>query len=83
MIAVDLEGHVCQSCGMPVSPDEMVEGSEQGDFCHMCMVHDEFVADRAEVKNRIADNIEQETGKPRSEAEIEAEDVMSKLKRWQ
>lgn len=83
MIAVDLEGHVCQSCGMPVGDEDMVEGSEKGDFCHMCMVHSEFVADKEQVKSRIADTIQKDTGKSRAEAEMEAEETMGKLKRWQ
>ncbi|MHB8895355.1 MAG: zinc ribbon domain-containing protein [Candidatus Geothermincolia bacterium] len=80
---MDLEGHVCQSCGIPVTEEDMVEGSERGDFCHMCMVHDEFVADRSQVKSRLADSIQKDTGKSRADAEAEAEKTMAGLKRWQ
>jgi hypothetical protein len=87
MIAVEMdlemEGHVCQSCGTPIGEKDIVEGSEKGDFCHMCMVHNEFVADKDEVKNRVADRIQKDTGKSREEAEAEAYDMMGSLKRWQ
>jgi transcription initiation factor TFIIIB Brf1 subunit/transcription initiation factor TFIIB len=80
---MEMEGHVCQSCGVPMSEEDMSDGSERGEFCHFCMVHDEFVSDRDAVKNKIADKIVEETGKSREEALKDAEDTMSKLKRWQ
>jgi len=79
---VDMEEHVCQSCGTPVNEDDMVEGSEKGDFCHFCMVHDEFVADREQVQGKIADQIQEMTGKSREDALADAEYQMSTLKRW-
>jgi hypothetical protein len=80
---LEMEGHVCQSCGEPLGEDDRVEGSEKGDFCHMCMVHNEFVADKDEVKSRVADRIQKESGKPREDAEAEAYQIMSGLNRWQ
>jgi hypothetical protein len=79
----DTEEHVCQSCGMPMGPEDYVEGSEKGDFCHFCMVHEEFVSDKEKVKAKIADAIQEQTGKPREEAERLAEEKMSTLQRWQ
>ncbi|MFH1150163.1 MAG: zinc ribbon domain-containing protein [Actinomycetota bacterium] len=79
----DMEGHVCQSCGMPMGPDDYAGGSEQGDYCSYCVVHGEYTADRENVKQKIADKIQEMSGKPRSEAESEAEQTMSGLKRWQ
>jgi len=80
---VDMEEHVCQSCGVPVSEKDMVEGSEQGDFCHMCMVHNEFIVDKDQAKSMLADQIQKDSGKSREDAEKEATETMSKLKRWQ
>lgn len=74
--------HVCQSCGVPVNPEDFAEGSEKGDFCSFCMVHNEFVADRDQVKARMAARIAETTGKNREQAEAEAERVMKGLKRW-
>jgi hypothetical protein len=74
--------HVCQSCGMPTSSEDYVEGSEKGDFCHYCMVHGEFTNSREEVKAKIADTIQETTGKSREEAENLAEEKMATLKRW-
>jgi len=68
---------------MPVSDADLPDGSEKGEFCGFCMVHDEFVADRDDVKNKIADRIEKDSGKSRDEALKEAEETMSNLKRWQ
>jgi hypothetical protein len=82
MMVLEME-HVCQSCGMPVSDADLPDGSEKGEFCGFCMVHDEFVADRDDVKNKIADRIEKDSGKSRDEALKEAEETMSTLKRWQ
>ncbi len=79
---VDVEEHVCQSCGVPMNPEDYAEGSEKGDFCSFCMVHSEFVADRDAVKARIAERIQEMTGKSRDEAEAEAEDTMNGLNRW-
>ena len=76
------EGTVCQSCGVPVNEEDWPEGSEHGDFCHFCMVHDEFVADRDDAKKRLADKIQKDSGKSRDEAEKEAESTMSTLERW-
>ena len=39
--------------------------------------------DRDDVKNKIADRIEKDSGKSRDEALKEAEETMSNLKRWQ
>ena len=47
------------------------------------MVHDAFVADRDEVIKRLADMIEKDSGKSREDAEKEAEETLSTLKRWQ
>lgn len=80
---MDMEEHVCQSCGVPVSEKDMVEGSEQGDFCHMCMVHNEFIVDKDQAKSMLADQIQKDSGKSREDAEKEATETMSKLKRWQ
>lgn len=77
------EGTVCQSCGLPMREEDMPEGSEKGEFCHFCMVHDEFVTDRTEVRDKLIERIQEDTGKPREEAEKEAEETMSRLKRWQ
>lgn len=79
---MDLEEHVCQSCGVPVSSDEFAGGSEQGEFCSFCMVHNEFVADRDQVKARVAERIADTTGKNRQQAEAEAEERMKGLRRW-
>jgi hypothetical protein len=79
---VEME-HICQSCGMPVSAEDYPEGSEQGDFCHYCMVHGEFTSTKEEVKAKIADTVQEMTGKSREEAESLAEEKMSTLKRWQ
>lgn len=78
----DTEEHVCQSCGMPMTDEDWPEGSEKGDFCHYCMVHDEFVTDRDEVKARMTDALHERMGGSREEAEKLAEESMSKLKRW-
>ncbi len=82
MISVDLEEHVCQSCGVPIDPEDFAGGSEQGDFCSFCMVHNEFVADRDQVKARMAERIAETTGKSREQAEAAAEEEMKQLKRW-
>jgi Putative zinc ribbon domain len=79
---VDVEEHVCQSCGVPMKPEDYAGGSEEGDFCSFCMVHNEFAADREAVKTRIADRIQETSGKSRGEAEAEAEDTMKGLDRW-
>jgi Putative zinc ribbon domain len=79
----DMEEHVCQSCGMPMGPEDYPEGSEKGDFCQFCMVHEEFVSDREEVKSKMADAIQEQTGKSRAESLNLAEEKMSALKRWQ
>lgn len=80
---IEMDEHVCQSCGLPVDPEDYVEGSEQGDFCHFCMVHGEFVADRAEVKEKIAERLQESGDITRDEALAQAEETMSSLKRWQ
>ena len=82
-VAEATEGTVCQSCGLPINAEDWPEGSERGEFCQFCMVHDQFVADRGEVKKRVADMIEKDSGKSREDAEKEAEETLSKLKRWQ
>jgi hypothetical protein len=81
-LAEATEGTICQSCGLPMDSEDWPEESERGDFCHYCMVHDEFVADRADVKHRLTEQIAGDTGKSRQEAEAAAEETMSKLKRW-
>jgi Putative zinc ribbon domain len=73
-----MEEHVCQSCGTPVNPEDFAEGSEKGDFCSFCLVH----PTRDDVQARIADRIQQETGKSRKEAEQAADETMKKLPRW-
>lgn len=78
----DAEAHFCQSCGTPMNPDDYPEGSEHGDFCHYYVVHGEFSLDRAQVKAKIADTIEEKTGKPRNEAVSLTEEKISGLKRW-
>jgi hypothetical protein len=82
MNMVEME-HVCQSCGMPMSPEDYPEGSEKGDFCHYCMVHGEFTGTKEAVKAKIADTMQEMTGKSREEAENLAVERMSTLKRWQ
>lgn len=84
MIEVDVtHGTVCQSCGLPTNKEDWPDENENADFCHFCMVHEEFVADRQNVKDRLAEQIQKDSGKSREEAEQEAEETMSKLKRWQ
>jgi hypothetical protein len=75
----DMEEHVCQSCGTPVNPEDFAGGSEKGDFCSFCMVH----PGRDEVKAKIADRIQEETGKSRAESEQAAGETMKDLPRWQ
>ena len=82
-MTVEMEQHVCQSCGMPMNPEDYAEGSEKGDYCSFCMVHGEFTADKDEVKSKVADKIQEMSGKPRQEAEESAEETMKGLKRWQ
>lgn len=74
----DLEEHVCGSCGMPMSPEDYAGGSEKGDYCSFCIVH----SDKDQVKAKMAEVIEEQTGKPREEAEKLAEEKMSTLERW-
>jgi CRISPR/Cas system-associated protein Cas10 (large subunit of type III CRISPR-Cas system) len=78
MMELDAEEHVCQSCGVPVKPEDFAEGSEKGDFCSFCVVH----SDRDAVKAKIADRIQDTAGKSREQAEAEAEDTMRGLNRW-
>lgn len=75
----DVEEHVCQSCGTPVNPDDYAGGSEKGDYCSFCIVHPE----KSDVRAKVAEDIMEETGKQREEAEKAAEEKMSRLKRWQ
>jgi hypothetical protein len=82
-VAGATEGTVCQSCGIPVDMADWPDESERGEFCHFCMVHDEFVANRDDVKKRLTEQIQKDTGKSSEDAGKEAEETMSKLKRWQ
>jgi Putative zinc ribbon domain len=83
MMNVEMEQHVCQSCGMPMNPEDYAEGSEKGDYCSFCMVHGEFTAGKEEVKAKVTGKILETSGKTRQEAEAAAEETMKGLKRWQ
>lgn len=71
---MDVEQHVCQSCGEPLDP-----GSEQGQFCGFCMVH----PDRDDVLKKVAEKIECDTGQSKEECMELAEKQISPLGRWQ
>ena len=83
MMIVEMEQHVCQSCGMPMNPEDYAEGSEKGDYCSFCIVHGDFTAGRDEVKAKVADKIQEMSCKSRPESEEAAEETMKGLKRWQ
>jgi hypothetical protein len=70
---MDVEEHVCQSCGEPLDPD-----SEMGEFCTFCTVH----PDRGEVLKKVAEKIECDTGKSMDECMELAEKQISPLSRW-
>ncbi|HEY5530727.1 MAG TPA: zinc ribbon domain-containing protein [Candidatus Anoxymicrobiaceae bacterium] len=78
-----MEEHVCQSCGAPVKPEDYAEGSEKGDFCSFCMVHNEFAADRDQVKAKIAQTLVETRGLNKEQADAAAEEQMARLGRWQ
>lgn len=82
-VEMEMEEHVCQSCGAPMSPDDYAGGSEKGDYCSFCMVHNEFAADRDQVKAKMAQTLAETRGLNKDQAEATAEEMMQNLKRWQ
>lgn len=79
MEITDTEEHVCQSCGQPLTGEDYAGGSEKGDYCSFCIVH----SSKEEVVAKLADSIQQETGKSREECLQLAEKQIVDLKRWQ
>ena len=80
----------CQSCGMPIAESfgnlgKMAGGSFHTEYCNICFVDGEFANPEQTLQEMIAssiDNMVNEVGMPKAQAEELANSFIPTLKRW-
>jgi len=81
----------CQSCGMPLSKafgnhGTLADGQMHDEYCNICFHQGNFVKPDQTLAEMIASSIENmvnEVGMPRAQAEQLANSFIPTLKRWQ
>jgi hypothetical protein len=89
-VVMQLTGHLCQSCAMPMSKSEdfgtNADGSKCDDYCTFCFQNGNFTDEGTTLEQKI-DNVVRiavtQLKMPEAQARALAEETIPTLKRWQ
>ena len=75
----------CQSCGRPMEcAEDHADCDLEHEFCNYCMVEGEFtIKTREEMKDKLAQTYKETMDMVDEDAQANAEEMLSRLKRWQ
>ena len=82
-----MENNICQSCGMPITSNELLgtntDGSINVDYCKYCYENGEFI-DKASMEEYIemSSKYGSQAGMTNEEMKLHCEKLFPTLKRW-